>query len=270
LSQTGDKILKFLRRNPRYSYNAPTIQRHIGGNINTIRSELRRLHEKGLIHRETHGFYRIKLDSEALYRLENPPTLLHGIQISMERVRKLQKGIDTIPAKSCNFLDVDDVERLRANGFVLKSNRRFVHVFNYEDDVDRRVTIVVHGNGRVDVYLNCSNHPVNYFEFRDILKLCEGKISFLGLFVNQRVVSFGEAKDFRMVRMTGCSELSLRVYMDHWFRIYNKERLGVTRVEQHLRCSVPVSSFLDMFERVFVPSVGNGFVGRVDERRDVV
>ena len=65
--------------------------------------------------------------------------------------------------------------------------------------------------------------------------------------------------------MSGCNELSLRVFMNHWFRIYNKERLGVTRVEQHIRCDVPVSSLLDMFERIFLP-VGNGFQGEGDDR----
>jgi len=250
-------ILVFLKKNPLHSYSAKSLEHYLHLNINSIRSELRRLNEKGIILREKHGYYRIKIDGETLYYLEHPPTLLHGIQISMNRVRKLQKGIDTIPAKDCS-LDVDDVNRLKANGFVLKTNKRFVHVFNYQDDVDRRITIVVHGMGRIDLYLNCSNHPVNYFEFRDILKHCEGVISFLGLFSNQRVVSFGEAKDFRQVRMSGCNELSLKAYTDHWFRIYNKERLGVARVEQHIKCDVPVSSLLDMFERMFLP-VGNGF-----------
>jgi len=267
-SHVNQRILDFLKNNPRYSYNAPTLYKMFKGEIpiSSIRCELRRLHESKRIIREIHGFYRIHIDPETLYYLENPPTLLHGIMVSMNRVRKLQKTIDTIPSKSC-ILDVDDVNRLRSNGFVLKSNRRFVKVFNFDDDVDRRVTVTVHGSGRVDVYLNCSNHPVNYSEYRDIMNHVEGMVGFLGLFRDKRVVSFGEAKDFRCVRMTGCNELSLRAYMDHWFRIYNKERLGVMRVEQHIRCNVPVSSFLDMFERMFLP-VGNGF--KVDERVDVV
>lgn len=268
--QANEKILGFLKNNPRYSYNAPTIFKHFKGeiNLNTIRCELRRLEESKKILRETHGFYRIRLDSETLYYLENPPTLLHGIMVSMNRIRKLQKTIDTIPAPSCN-LDVDDVERLRANGFVLKTNKRLVHVFDFDDDVDRRVTITVHGNGRVDIYLNCSNHPVNYHEFRDILNHCNGVVSFLGLFGNQRVVSFGMAKDYHEVRMTGCSELSLRAYMNQWFRVYNKEALGVTRVEQHLfPRDLPVSALMSMFEGMFLPRV-NG-VSRVDTREDVV
>jgi len=260
LSKVGNQILSFLKNNPRYSYNAPTLQKKLKTqNINTIRSELRRLNQKGFISRETHGFYRIKLDGEILYYLEHPPTLLHGIMISMKSVRKLQNGVHGISAELYKF------------GFkqTRKPNmKRFFKKFFYENDLDRQVTITVHFSGRIDIYINCSNHPVNYFEFRDILKYCEGKIDFIGPFSDQRVVEFGEAKDFRTVRMSGCSEISLRVFMNHWFRIYNKERLGVTRVEQHIRCDVPLPVLLDLFERMFFP-VGNNFV-REDDRRDVV
>lgn len=250
MSKIRNKILKYLRNNPRYSYNAPALQKKLNLNINSIRSELRRLHDKGLIHRETHGFYRIKLDSEVLYNLENPPTLLHGIMVSMNcHSRKLQNNIDTISAVLCDF------------GFKQcagRNKKRWTKSFYYEDDVDRVITLTLHKKGRLDVYINCSNHPVNYFEFRDILKFVEGNVSFLGPFGDQRVISFGEAKDFRHVKMRGCNELGLRVFMNHWFRIYNKERLGVTRMEQHVKCDVPVSVLLDLFERMFLP-VGNGF-----------
>lgn len=261
LSKVSDQIIQFLKNNPRYSYNAPTIQNKLKiANINTIRSELRRLNERGFISRETHGFYRIKLDSEVLYYLEHPPTLLHGIMVSMKTVRKLQNGIHGISA------DLDKYDFKKTSG---PNDKRYFKKFYYENDSDRLITITIHFNGRIDVYINCSNHPVNYFEFRDILKYCEAKVDFVGPFTEQRVVEFGEAKDFRSVCMSGCNELSLRVFMNHWFRIYNKERLGVTRLEQHIKCDVPVSVLLDLFERMFLP-MGNGFEQRPDERRDVV
>ena len=258
MSQASIKITKFLKKNPRYSYNAPTLKKETGLKINTIRSELRRLHEKGVLHKETHGFYRIKLDAETLYCLENPPTLLHGIMVSMDLVQKLQKGIHGITSQKCNLED---------NGFVFKSNKRFVKSFYFRDDVDRLVTITVHEKGRVDVYLNCSNRPVTFFEFREILVYVEAKIDFLGFFSNQRVVQFGMAKDFKEIRLEGASCLTLRIFMDNWFRVYNKERLGVTRVEQHVRCNVGVDTFVSLFERVFLPTV-NGH--REDSFDDVV
>jgi len=249
LSEVKDAIITFLKNDPTHSYSAKSLEHELKLNINSIRSELRRLHDKGLIHRESHGFYRIKMDSETLYNLENPPTLLHGIMVSMDSVsQKLQNDIDTISANLHNY------------GFKQGTGRnrlRWTKAFYYERDAERLITITVHKKGRIDVYLNCSNHPVNYHEFRDVLKFCEGQIFYLGPFSNQRVVSFGEAKDFRHVKMSGCNELGLRVFMNHWFRIYNKERLGVTRMEQHIKCDVPVSVLLDLFERMFLP-VGNG------------
>ena len=262
LSEASNKILDFLKNNPIHSYTAKSLERFTHLNINTIRSELRRLHEKKVIHRESHGFYRIKLDAETLYYLENPPTLLHGIMVSMNSVSsKLQNDIHTISANLCNY------------GFAQtkgRNQKRWFKSLYYEDDADRIITVTVHKMGRIDIYINCSNHPVNYFEFRDILKFIEGNIVFLSPFSEQRVIQFGEAKDFRHIKMSGCNELSLRVFMNHWFRIYNKERLGVVRIEQHIKCDVPVSNLLDLFERMFLPvGNGNGYVHKPDDRRDV-
>jgi hypothetical protein len=282
--QVNEKILALLKNNPRYSYNAPTIYKMFKGQINlsSIRCELRRMHELKKIVRETHGFYRINMDAETLYYIENPPTLLHGIMISMESDfnRRKQKSLyinvssklqNNVHGISSQNLENDVMVRLENLGFVrteAPNRNRMVHCFYFENDRDRLVTVTVHFSGRIDIYLNCSNHPVNYFEFRDIFNYAKGSVDFLGPFHNDRVVEFGEAKDFKEVRMSGCNEVSLRVYLNHWFRIYNKERLGVTRVEQHIRCDVPVSVLLDMFERMFYP-VCNGVV-KPDDGRDVV
>jgi len=265
------KILSYMKKdnNFLYSFSPKTIHIKVfkGENsINSIRCDLRRMEENGWIYRESYGYYRIKIDSTALSLLENPPTLLHGIMVSANTRIELQNTIHGITSKSCIF--GDDLQRLVSMGFVKKTNNRFVLSFFYEDDVNRRVTITVHTRvGRVDFYLNCSNHPVNFFEFRDIYSHCKGRVCFLGVFFKERIVQFGMAKDFRMVRMEGVSSITLRSFLSNWWRVYNKESLGVTRVEQHLRCDVPVETFIGLFERMFLPVNGNG--NRPDEGRDV-
>lgn len=267
------KILQFLQNNPRYSYNAPTIYKHFKGSIklSTIRCELRRLceHKDKKIIRETHGFYRYNLDAETLYYMEQPPTLLHGIMVSMEWSRKLQKNIHGITSQT-NILDT--TTRLKNNGFKQTEGRNKQRLFkkiHYENDPDRLITITVHLNGRLDIYLNCTNHPVNYYEFRDILKYSQGTIDFIGPFGNQKVIQFGIAKDFREIRLDGATCLTLRAFMDSWFRVYNKDQLGVTRMEQHIiRCNVSPDTFVSMFERMFLP-IGNGVVHHEDDGVDV-
>ena len=259
----AEKILNFLKNNPIYSYNAPTIYKKLHGEIpiNSIRSELRRLCEKKLAIRELRGFYRVNISPEALYYLERPPTLLHGIMVSMNTASKLQKAIHGIT--STNYKK--DLKNL---GFKEKTNNRLIKALYYHNDITRLITITVHEKGRIDIYLNCSKQPVNYFEFRDILNFCEGKLDFLSPFLDQRVIQFGMAKDFREIRLDGVNSLTLRAFMDSWFRVYNKDQLGVTRIEQHVRCNLPVDTFVNMFERMFLP-VGNGYVHKEDERRDV-
>jgi hypothetical protein len=167
--------------------------------------------------------------------------------------RKLQKHIDGITFDK-HILDLFD--RLKNVGFRQtdgKNKNRFVKSFHYEQDSNRLVTLTVHFNGRLDIYLNCSNHPVNYFELRDILKFSQGVVDFIGPFADQRVIQFGMAKDLREIRMEGATCITLRAFLNNWFRVYNKERLGITRVEQHIRCDVPVDVFVSMFERMFLP-----------------
>lgn len=262
----NQKILFFLKNNPNYSYNAPTLFKMFNGKIklNSIRCELRRLHEQKKITREVHGFYRIRLTEDVLYNLENPPMLLHGIMVSMNRIKKLQTRIDTIPADSCS-LDVDDIDRLKTLGFRVVSNNRFSMFFYYDNDPFRKITITVHGKGRVDIYVNCSNHPVDCPVLSNILNFCEGRLSFLGFFSEQRVVSFGMAKDFRSLKLVGCSELSLKPFMSAMWRAYNKSRLNVLRFEQHVtKCDLPVGDLIEMFDSRY-----RNPVARVDSKEDV-
>lgn len=265
------KILNYMKENNNFLYSFSPKTLHIKvfkqeRSINTIRSDLRRMEEQGWIYRESYGYYRIKIDSSAISLLENPPTLLHGIMVSANIRTELQKAIHGITAKSCVF--GGNLQRLKSLGFVEKSNFRLVLSFFFEDDVNRRVTITVHKKGRVDFYLNCSNHPVNFFEFRDVYSFCKGRVGFLGTLLNERIVQFGMAKDFRMIRMEGVSSITLRSFLSNWWRVYNKESIGVTRVEQHLRCDVPVETFIGLFERMFLP-VSNGDSVIPDSRRDV-
>lgn len=267
MSKCSDAILHFLKNNPRYSYNTMTLYRKLKAKYpkNTIRSELRRLCEKKHIIRIQHGFYKINISPDIMNFLEQPPTLLHGIMVSMDsiRFRKLQNSIHGIPAECCIW------DELESCNFELRGNNKYIKKFFYEDDSDRLVTNTVHcSTGRIDVYLNCTNHPVNYFEFRDIYSFNKANINCLRPFVNERIVELGMNKDFVSIRMEGVSALSLRVFRDHWFRIYNKERLGVLRVEQHIKTDVSVDTFFSMFERMFIPQPINGN-GRVDDRRDV-
>lgn len=269
--QINETILNFLKKNPQYSYNAPTLFKTFKGliKLGSIRCELRRLNEQKKITRETHGFYRIRLTEDVVYTLENPPMLLHGIMVSMNRIKKLQKQILAIPAQSCS-LDVGDINRLKTMGFRSVSNNRFTMFFNYENDLFRKITITVHGNGRIDIYINCSNHPINCPELSDILKYSEGCISFLGCFSEKKVIQFGMAKDFKTLKLTGCSEIALKPFMNAMWRAYNKSHLNVLRFEQHItKCDLPVSELIEMFDSRYRNPIARAEY-KVDEKVDVV
>lgn len=265
LEKQKQKIIDFLGRNLPYSYNAPTLYKEFKGKmpINTIRSTLRRLETEKKIHRESRGFYKAKVNAETLHFLENPPTLLHGLMTSCETSRKLQKTIQGIP--STNYKD-EIVQWFEFMGFkeATTNYRYYKHIW-FED---REIVVTFHLKGRIDIYLNCSRHPVSYLEFRDIYNKVNGLLSYFEPFKDQRVIQIGVAKDFMQLQLDGIDSLSLKNFSNAWCRIYKKESIGATRIEHHIKANLSLEDAIKMLATLGTPPVDNN-ISRPDERRDV-
>jgi len=234
MSNHTAKVLNFLQKNIRYSYNAPTIYRHLNGKIplNTIRQILRRLTEEKKIIKLTRGFYQGKVNSKVLKILEKPPTLLHAITIKCNSLKLQKRGEGA--KRSCDNFDEwfkfnhFKFVRYNKNGSGGMWTRRF-WVFE-----DRDCTVTVHGNGTVELFIGCSKHPINYLEFRDIYNNVMGRIDFLSPFVDSMITQIGINKDYKLLELDGVRSLRLQEYCNAWFQIYKKESIGVVRFESHV------------------------------------
>lgn len=260
-----ERVLTFLQNNIRYSYNAPAIYRHLQGKIplNTIHQCLKRLHENKQIIKITRGFYQAKVNTKVLNLLERPPTLLHAITICCD-CPKLQKSGQG--PKRHN----DDIEQwLGQNEFrFIKYNKngndgQWYRRFWLSEDRD--VTVTLHSNGTLEMFIGCSKHPVNYLEFRDILNYIQGRIDFLAPFSNQIVTQIGINKDYKLLELDGVRKLRLKEYSNAWFQIYRKESIGSVRFESHM---APRLELKDAF--LILESLSNGKGTKVDEFLDVV
>lgn len=269
-----DSIKKFLEQNIRYSYNAPSIHRHLKGHIplNTIRSELRRLYNDDKINLVGRGFYQAKVKKSNIDLLENPPTMLHAITIICDSP-KLQKLRQGLTSHSCrfntwlDFLEWLEVEQFEVYSYSKGDKKQYSKIIWYDD---RDIHLSIHNNCKIDIYIGCSKHPVDYFEFRDIYNRVNGYLNCISPFVNEYVTQIGINKDFKEFDLDGVNSLRLRDFSNAWFQIYRKESIQRVRFECHLtpkpRLGLRDAYFiLDGFSR----PVGNGFVQREDERRDV-
>jgi len=234
------KVLDFLRSNANHPYNAKTIDRAIYGKkdykndkkrMGTIKTILSRLAKNGTIRRVSRGFYQANINTSMLHQLENPPTLLHGIMLDCRTTEKLQKCIHGIPSKE--YTD-EALELFFALGFVSTTNYRYHNDLWYEG---RKITITVHLKGKIDVYINSSNNPIDYPGFLKILAFLDGYLVNLAPFRDRKVVrllEIGVAKDFKQLRLEGAQCISLKAFTNAWARVYYKKDINATRFEHHL------------------------------------
>lgn len=225
------KILDFLRRNAAHSYNAKTISKCVGIPEKAVKVYLHRLCRQDKIDRQCRGFYRANIDISLLQQIENPPTTLHGIMLECRAIKKLQKCIDGIP---CEEYTDESLMLLNALDFIPSTNYRYHRVLWYDD---RRITITVHLKGKIHIYINSSNHPLDYPSFLRMLTFLDGVLEKLSPFSNREVVqvlTVGIAKDYRQLRLEGVKSVTLKNFSNAWARIYYKDDLKATRFEHHI------------------------------------
>lgn len=261
-----ETVHDFLQKNIRYSYNAPTIYRHLKGKVslNTIRQCLRRLYEENSIIKIDRGFYQAKVNSKVLKIIEKPPTLLHAITIVCDcpKLQKRGQGPKRLSDKEIeDWLSFNKFRFIKYN----KSGSGGQWYKRFWLGEDRDCTVTLHSNGRLEFFIGCSKHPVSYLEFRDIVSYVEAKMDFFGPFENQLITQIGINKDYKMIDLDGVRSLRLKEYSNAWFQIYKKESLGCVRFESHV---APKISLRDAF--LLLEGLSNGNGSRPDSFKDVV
>lgn len=241
---SSKEIIIFLEKNLLYSYNAPSIYQKLKGKIpiNTIRSELKRLYESGRIRKVDRGFYQALVKQENIDLLENPPTMLHAITIVAvsPKLQMLRQGLTPTNCKfECwmDFLEWLEREGFKTNSYTKGNKKQYSKRIWYDD---RDVRINIHTNCKINFYLGCSKHPLDYFEFRDIYNRINGYLDCITPFKEEFVHQIGINKDFREFDLDGINSIRLRDFANCWWQIYRKETIQRVRFECHLNTTKPV------------------------------
>lgn len=244
------KILNFMQKNAFREFNINTLSKTLKISKNKVGVYLNRLHNKGQIQRTAPGFYKAVANMTVIRQNQftNPPTLLHGIMMECTIQRKITKWVPGTPPKAkivISKLSKDLIRWLTANEFVFRDDNH--SYFRYLWWENRRITLTVHQNCKLDIYIGCSKNPLSYPEFENVLLFLDGFLDAIAPFKDRRVVHLKEiavAKDFKELRLDGVKSVSLRAFRNAWTRIYFKDDLGATRFEHHLVLDIPLDDAL--------------------------
>lgn len=271
------RILSVLEKDPRNDFNAPTIDRILCGEknyrkserkeeIHKIRTELRRMVKRGFIRNEKKGFYSLRITTKNIHMLENPPILVHGLKIETKIKYRATKSIESITDECNNLFKENEREELmgwlKSQKFQNITKGRWVKRKLWEGHV---VTITVHPScGLIEIWVQSTDNPLTFVDLMNLVNHLKGFFSVISDFEPAMVRQIGLNKDFKELRVTGMSSMSLHAFMNAFSQIYNKERIGVMRVETHWVGSISFQDALLMLASISLPPVEK----KEDESRD--
>lgn len=271
------KILNFMRKNAYHEFNAKTLSRILKISTPKINVYLKRLLDKGNILRTAPGFYKATADMTVLRQnqLSNPPTLLHGILLECDIVRKITKYPQGgSPKRKIVILKLskDLLRWLDANEFVYRDDNH--SYFRYVWWENRRITVTVFESCKLHVYVSSTKNPLSFPEFENMLIFLDGFLDAIAPFDEPRLIKLKEiglAKDFKELRLDGVSSVSLKAFRNAFARIYYKSDIQATRVEHHLKLDMPLDDALKSLSILTHPVNYARELqdSRPDEKRDV-
>lgn len=198
-----------------------------------------------MIVKHTRGEYSLRISHKTLHLLEHPPVTVHGLKL--ETKAKRQKTIHRITA-TCDKTELETW--LENNKFeVTSKKRRYKRIWKE----GRMITITVHGNGLIELWVGCSDNPLTYTDMFRLKEYLSGYLSDIADFREVQVRQIGINKDFKELRLEGVSSVSLHVFMNAWSRIYYKETIGAVRVEQHWQGSIDFEDVIMLIAKVNAP-----------------
>lgn len=211
--QIADRIIKYLYEIAPDEANGYTISRVLRLNAGTVRKELSRIltRKDSPLVRTHRGFYRHKVELDLLAKIDTCKRIeLHGIQ----------------------FLGVC----LSANtGYSLAeaAKHKYRKRGTYQEVVeDRKVTITVHSNGTVQVFVNTSGNPMSFPQFDRLQTWVKAKLDFVDEY-SWKLPQIGLNVDQRRLNLDGVTSVRLAVFRNAWFQAYQKGE-DTVRWETHI------------------------------------
>jgi hypothetical protein len=211
--QVADRIIKYLYEIAPDEVNAHTVSRVLRLNSGSVRKELSRIlaRKDSPLVRTHRGFYRHKVELDLLAKIDTCKRIeMHGVQ----------------------FLGVclnENTGYSIANAAKHKYRKRGT----YQEVVeDRKVTITVHSNGTVQVFVNASGNPLTFPQFDRLQTWVKAKLDFVDEY-SWKLSQIGLNVDQRGLDLDGVTSVRLAVFRNAWFQVYRKGE-DTVRWETHI------------------------------------
>ncbi len=213
-SETAEqKIVRYLHGIAPEEATPKTISRMLRINHGSVKRELSRILARKLapIVRTRRGWYRHKLDVDVVAKLDRTKRIgLHGIKLE-----------GTCLQANTGYFLAREAER--------KYRRRGYHRVVFED---REVKVTVHEKGLVEVWLNASDHPIDFHQFDRFQSWLKGALHFVATW-SWTVKQLALNVDTRELALDGISSVKLTVFRNAWFQVYQRGE-DVVRFETHM------------------------------------
>jgi hypothetical protein len=250
-----EKILRYLIATAPEPVNTWKITQALGISKETAKRTLAKLYEMGEIEKQGRGFYRGKVTAERILALEQTEIQLHGIKIQFKAVELVKENGRFVPfwGQGISLRPLFNPQEL-----VYQDDWKIVYRVEFSG---RWTTITLHGGKPLcEVWLKCSENPLNYQEFKQFKSWLEGRFGNSFILGEPELIQVGLNRDYQELRMDGCNSLKLQKWENAWSQIYNKaERL--LRVETHISTRIDLNEALDILD---------SRVGIVNERKPKV
>ncbi len=215
-----EKILSLLEAEPQMEYNAKSIAAIIRKDYSSVRKELRRMVDRGLIDNPHWGFYRSKNVILSAKGVAYPEPLIHGLKLEY-------RGKECHRFRTGSFLD-----SFKVKYWVHRRNHAY-EIFatpKIEGEI-RRVTITIHRNkDLVEVWVPTSNKALTPEGLNELSAWLQGKFELPPS--AWMLIQAGINYDFPGLKLDGIKSITLEQFENALIRLYDKgDRV---RYELHL------------------------------------
>jgi len=219
-------VIRLLERNDPVEMQPKRIAFELGVGEASVRKALQRelKSEQPRIVRPSRGWYRIFHNCDRIRALGAVERIeLHGI-----------KSEGRCHGANAAYRIVTEAARSYRNRGIYK-----------ESFEGRVVTVTVHAEGLVEVFLGTSMNPMDFRTFDRFCYWLFGKTDGIVPPGTWKVVQVGINADAKGLRMDGISSLSLKMWRNAWAQVYQKE-MDVVRIESHLQTDLTVDEALSI------------------------
>lgn len=206
-----------------------TIATYLNLNHSTVRKTLlRMLAEKDSpLISERRGWYRHKMDIDTIAKIGSSKRIeLHGIKV---QGTCLDKNVGYSFAQAAR-------QQYRKRG-------TYKEVFE-----GRIVTITIHKMGLVEVWIKASPNPLSFPEFDRFQAWLRGLLSFVRP-SSWSMIQLGVNVDVRGLSLVGLKSISLSVFRNAWFQIYQKGE-DTVRFETHLTTNLNLNEAISIMRQL--------------------